>query len=134
MQAILSRDPNNYDANIGMAELKKSQHKYDEYNQYLNTAMASRDAQNTANDLQMYIARRGNFGTLPTQSNSGAISEANSEIPSVIKNVFGQDFSKMYSDSKKAAIARLYATLCDRTCNFLTDSAKEAASTGGGSP
>ncbi|HXW98443.1 MAG TPA: hypothetical protein VEI51_01810 [Methanomicrobiales archaeon] len=133
LQAVLAKDPNNYDANIGMAELRKSQHKYDDYNRYLDAAMTAKDAQNAANDLQMYIARRGNFATLPTGSSSGAVSQADSEIPSILRDVLGQDYSKLFAEKKKAAIARLYAMVCERNCDYLSESVQEAASTGGGS-
>jgi hypothetical protein len=64
--------------------------------------------------------------------NSGAVSEADSEIPPLIKNVFDHDFSNVYSDSKKAVKAYLYATLCERRCDYLTESVNQVASTGGG--
>ena len=133
LQAILLQDPNNYDANMGMAELKKSQRNINEYIQYLNAALNSREvAENKVNDLQKNIAQQNNFATWPTPSNSGAVSEADSEIPPLIKNVLGHDFSNVYSDSKKAVKAYLYATLCEKTCNFLTESVNQAASAGGG--
>jgi hypothetical protein len=133
LQAILLQDPTNYDANMGMAELKKSQRTINEYIQYLNAALNSREvAENKVNDLQKNIAQQNNLATWPTPSNSGAVSEADNEIPPLIKNVLDHDFSNVYSDSKKAVKAYLYATLCERRCDYLTESANQVASTGGG--
>ncbi len=136
LQAILLQDPNNYDANMGMAELKKSPGTINEYVRYLDAALNSREiAENKVNDLQKNIERENNFAKLLTASNSGAVSEMDSEIPPFLKSVLGHDFSTVYPDSKKAVKAYLYATLCERRCDFLTESASQAASTaGGGTP
>jgi hypothetical protein len=135
LNAILVKDPYNYYANMDMAELKKSQLKKDEYYQYLNTALNNQKvAEDTADKLRTIIADQDKFVRWPAPSNSAAVSEADSEIPPLLKNLLDHDFSRIYSDSKKAAKAYLYATLCEQRCTYLTDSAKEAASTGGGSP
>jgi predicted SprT family Zn-dependent metalloprotease len=133
LQAILLQDPTNYDANMGMAELKKSPGTINEYITYLNAALNSRDiAENKVNDLQENIERENNFAQLLTSSDSGAVSEVDSEIPPLLKNVLGHDFSNVYPDSKKAVKAYLYATLCERRCDYLTESVSQAASAGGG--
>ena len=133
LQAILLQDPNNYDANMGMAELKKTPGTINDYIKYLNAALTSREiAENKVNDLQGNIEREKNFAKLLTPSNSGAVSEMDSEIPPLLKTVLGHDFSTIYPDSKKAVKAYLFATLCERTCDYLTKSASQAASAGGG--
>jgi len=134
LKAILVKDPYNYYANMDMAELKKSQLKKDEYDQYLNAALNNpKVAEDTAKTLRDYIAGQDKMVKWPSTSNSAAVSQADSEIPPVLKKLLDHDFSKVYADSKEAAKAYLFATLCERRCTFLTDSAKEAASTGGGS-
>jgi hypothetical protein len=133
---ILSQDQYNYNANMAMAELKKDQHDINGYIQYLNAALTSRDvAENKVNDLQENIAKQNKFLTSLTSSNSGAVSEIDSEIPPLLKTVLGHDFSNVYADSKKAVTAYLYSAFCDRKCDYLTNSVNEAASTnGGGTP
>ena len=134
LQAILVKDPYNFDANYDMAQLKKSQHRDDAYLQYLNAAMTSKVTEKKVEDLPKNIAVQNGFTTMPTRSSSVAVSQEDSDIQLVIKDVLGRDYSKVYSDSKQA-LARLYARYCERKCNYLSESVNEAASTGdGGSP
>jgi hypothetical protein len=134
LQAILVKDPYNYWANMDMAQLKKAQLKKDEYYQYLNTALDNPNVYpETAEELRQIIADQDKMIKWPSPSTSSAVSQADSEIPPIMKNLLGQDLSKIYAESKEKAKEYLFATLCEKRCTFLTDSAREAASTGGGS-
>lgn len=70
-KAILKSDPNNYQANIAMAELKKSQGWTHEYYEYMDRALNSgqfTDAMKAA--AEKNLAREMGFSTFPKPANS----------------------------------------------------------------
>jgi len=94
-KAILSKDPTNFDANADLAELKKTQGKWDEFILYMNTALASTNvAESNAQDIKNRIMRENNMGTWPTPDNSILIETLGPDVRTSAQNVYGQNLQK----------------------------------------
>jgi hypothetical protein len=94
-KAILSKDPTNFDANTGLAELKKNQGKWDEFILYMNTALANTAvSESRAQDIRNRIIRENNMGTWPTPDNSILIETLGPDVRTSAQNVYGQNLQK----------------------------------------
>ncbi|MGA9087037.1 MAG: hypothetical protein WB284_10050 [Methanoregula sp.] len=91
-KAILSKDSTNFDANADLAELKKTQGKWDEFTLYMNAALANTAvSESRAQDIKNQIVRENNMGTWPTPDNSILIETLGPDVRTSAQNVYGQN-------------------------------------------
>ena len=80
-QAILDKDPNNFWANWDMAQLKKSQGKYDDFSTYFDTAVSNKNIyDDTKFALKQKVAEDLGLTTLPTVEKSLTINRIANEV------------------------------------------------------
>jgi hypothetical protein len=94
--AILDKDPNNFWANWDLAELKKSQGKWNEYELYVEKALSNKDiALQTQEEVKKDIANRIlHLPVFPTPDTSYLIQKLGPDARNAAQNVNGIDLLK----------------------------------------
>jgi hypothetical protein len=131
LAAILVKDPYNYDVNMDMAELKKSESNMDGFIHYINFALDNNKiSESRADEIRKNVMQQNHLTTWPTPGTSFTIATIGDETQS--PKPYGWDPISVYTATRKALVAKLVATYCDEKCASLSKTAQELASPGGG--
>ncbi len=96
---ILDKDPNNFEANWDMAELKRSQGLPHEYYEYMDRALNSGAVTESMKEaVEKNIAKELGFSTFPKPANSLLMKKLGNEADNVQGTVYGQEVAKESSD------------------------------------
>ncbi|WP_321506034.1 hypothetical protein [uncultured Methanoregula sp.] len=107
-KTILTADPNNYFANMDMAELKKNQGNWNEYSYYIQKSLANHNLDEKTREFLKYdIATKNGFNVadLPTPEKSPILQKVSAE-GSTIQKIYNQDVSKDASDPSRWSLER----------------------------
>ncbi|MCX6778329.1 MAG: hypothetical protein NT157_05605 [Candidatus Micrarchaeota archaeon] len=96
---VLDADPNNFEANVDMAELKRSQGLTHEYYEYMDRAANSGAVTASVRDaMEKSIARELGFSTFPKPANSLLMRKVGTEKGNWQGGLYGMDVPKESSD------------------------------------
>jgi hypothetical protein len=97
--AILKADPNNFEANVAMAELKKSQGLPHEYYEYMDRAINSGAiTESMKGVMEQNLAKELGFSKLPKPANSLLIRTISNQESPWQGSLYGMDVQKESSD------------------------------------
>lgn len=114
-QKILSNDPNNFQANVDMAELKRVQGLPHEYYEYMDRALSSGGVtESTKETIESDIAKELGFSTFPKPANSLLMRHMSVEDSSYQGTIYGTDVQKDPDDATwKTRLYTLFAPPLD---------------------
>ena len=88
-QMVLVKDPNNFQANWDMAQLKKSEGQLAVGIGYAKTALNNNVAGNEADAIKRDFAEGNNLDDYPSPGNSNFVATIGNNLPSASQNVYG---------------------------------------------
>ncbi len=98
-KAILDKDPNNFEANLDMAELKRSQGLPHEYYEYMDRALSSgRVTESMKEAVEKNIAKELGFSKFPKPQNSLLMKRLSNEGANWQGTIYGKDVQEESAD------------------------------------
>ena len=98
-KAVLDADPNNFEANVDMAELKRSQGLTHEYYEYMDRALNSGAVTASVRDaMEKKLAKELGFSKFPKPANSLLMRKVGTEKGNWQGGLYGMDVPKESSD------------------------------------
>jgi hypothetical protein len=98
--AIFVKDPNNFDANWDMAQLKKGEGQIPAMVKYVNAALSDeKTAESKRNDLRQYVASQMKEADVPTPDSSDFVKQTGIDGDAV-QNAYGYDITSQKANKQ----------------------------------